>query len=327
LLKLPDNSKIFLTGGTGFLGRTLLDELLATHNDKVEIHILCRDPDAFKARYPSYANQPTLRFLKGDILHELEPECNYSHVIHAAADTHAASINPVSWIKQIAFGTENILEFAVQAKAKRFLFLSSGAIYGPQPQTLSKIPEDFSGAPSTTSINSIYGQAKRLAEQICTSKNHSGQIETVIARCFAFGGKHVPLDGPYAFGNFIRDALWRDKIVVQGDGSATRSYLAGEDMARWLLTMMLIGRAGEAYNVGSDQPVTMFELAGKMRDLLAPNKEVVVENRSGSNTHRSVYLPSIEKAGELGLRPEITLSEMIHKTAIGLKNMHAKNNA
>lgn len=311
-----------MTGGTGFLGRTLLDELLNTHESGIEIDILCRDPDTFKSHFPRYSNQPSLRFIKGDILQELSPERNYSYVIHAAADTHTAAKDSTSWIKQIVFGTENVIEFAIRAKARRFLFLSSGAIYGPQPESLSVIPEDYLGAPSTTSNASVYGQAKRLAEQICTSKNHSGLIETVIARCFAFGGKHVPLDGPYAFGNFIRDALWREQIVVKGDGSAIRSYLAGEDMAQWLISMMLNGRAGEAYNVGSDQPVAMLQLAERMRDLLAPNKEIIIENRSGLNSHRSIYLPSIAKAADLGLRPKISLSEMITNTAIGLQSMH-----
>ena len=234
-------------------------------------------------------------------------------VIHAAADTHVTG-NGAEWIRQIVNGTEAVLDLAVRKGAKRFLLTSSGAVYGRQEPIITHISEQYVGAPATTSVHSTYGQAKRLAEQLCTIYHHETGLNTVIARCFAFVGKHIPLDGPYAIGNFIRDALARTQIRVRGDGTAIRSYLAADDMADWLLTLLLNGAPGQAYNVGSDSAISMAELADLVRRLIYPTGTITIE-ASPQSAPASVYVPCVEKARQLGLSVQLSLKDSILETA------------
>jgi dTDP-glucose 4,6-dehydratase len=307
---------LFLTGGTGFVGRTLLD-LFASHYrlmvQNFTVTVLSRDPEAFRARYPDYAGASWLRLVRGSLASLDAIPGSYTDVVHAAADTHLQG-QGAAWIDQIVNGTRGVLDFAVRCGARRFLLVSSGAVYGPQPENLAELDEDYLGAPSTASVSSTYGQAKRVAEQLCTIYHHEFGLETLSARCFALAGKHLPLDGPYALGNFIRDALDGVAIRVKGDGTALRSYLDGEDLANWLLFLLQNGVAGEAYNVGADRAVSMKQLAELVADIVAPGTPVLVENTLGSGGHRSRYIPSIAKIKALGLAPRYSLEETIRRS-------------
>ena len=125
-----------------------------------------------------------------------------------------------------------------------------GGVYGAQPTDLDIIPETYHGMPDPLHAANAYGVAKRQAEHLCALYADRFGIEPVIARCFAFVGEDLPLDVHFAIGNFIRDALFRDEITVNGDGSPIRSTWTRLELARWLLVMLRHGEAGRAYNVG-----------------------------------------------------------------------------
>lgn len=310
--------KLFVTGGTGFVGRSMLDlfHILAGHvRAPFHVTVLSRDPAGFLARYPQYAHRPWLSLLTGSLSHWPSVADCFTDVIHAAADTHPSG-DDIAWMDQIVQGTRHALDFSLAVGAQRFLMVSSGAVYGTQPSELPQLCEDYPGAPDTTRVSSTYGQAKRLAEQLCTLYQHAHGLPCVIARCFAFGGPHLPHHGPYALGNFVRDALSSDtpEICVQGDGQAVRSYLDSEEMAVWLLTLLCQGQAGEAYNVGSDQAVNMLTLAQTVADVLAPGKAVAVKGLASAPMARSLYVPCIAKAATLGLVPQRGLADIIRRS-------------
>lgn len=320
---------IFITGGTGFIGRTLLDFFLRIreqNEQKFTVQVLSRNAQKFLSDYPRYNGLSWLSFLTGDIesLKTLDTTC--TDVIHAAADTHHQG-KGVVWIEQIVIGTRIVLDFAIRSGAKRFLFTSSGAIYGPQPAEVAELQEDYNGAPATTLQSSIYGQSKRLAEQLCSIYYHEYNLETVSARCFAFAGEHLPLSGPYAIGNFIHDALFEDVIKIRGDGKAVRSYLDGEDLAYWLIFLLCRGAAGEVYNIGSDHPVTMLELAELVSNTLSPGKKIVMESSGSTDGSRSRYVPCIKKMADLGLTPKYSLDEIIQRVAYLHKDLHIVDNS
>ena len=188
---------------------------------------------------------------------------------------------------------------------------------------MEKIPEDYPGMPDPLHPRSVYGVAKRAAEHLCALYQGKHGIETVIARCFAFVGPDLPLNAQFAVGNFIRDALREDVIRVNGDGTPQRSYLDQADLAYWLQVLLQEGAAGEAYNVGSDEVVTIAELAELVRDLLAPEKPVSILGQGQEVQDRNRYVPDISKARrELGLEVSVSLDASIRRTAAAHREAH-----
>jgi dTDP-glucose 4,6-dehydratase len=212
------------------------------------------------------------------------------------------------------------LELAVATGAKRFLLTSSGGVYGPQPQEMDCMPETYLGMPDPLVPQNAYSVAKRGAEHLCALYEERYGIQTVVARCFAFVGRDLPLDVHFAIGNFIRDALTASQITVSGDGSPLRSYMDQRDLAEWLMVLLEKGQAGQAYNVGSDAAISIGELAYLVRDTLAPGKPVHISGKTIHQSFRNRYVPCITKAkSELGLNLKYSLQESIRATVNYIK--------
>ena len=308
--------RIFVTGGTGFVGRCLLDyfqESAHAHGPGFDVTVLSRSPQAFLERHPRYVDQSWLRFETGS-LNRLPASAagRCTDVLHAAADTHADTA-PLAWLDQLVQGTRDVLDFAVASGAERFLLVSSGAAYGPVPEGVARLREDAPFAPATMDAKSVYGQGKRLAEHLCALYGQQHGLACVGARCFALISEHMPLDGPYAAGNFVRDALAGRDIEILGDGSGVRTYLHGRDAAHWLVSLMRKGEPGQIYNVGSDAPVSILELARAVAALASPPRDVRVLNQAAPGP-RAMYVPDVEKAGRLGLQVDTPLVEAIAAT-------------
>jgi len=315
-------SHLLLTGATGFFGKALLRHWMAQHGNFRPTEVvtaLSRDPIAFTNNHPEFANLGWLHWHQGDIVKpdSLPQRTRFTHIIHAAADsTLGPTLTPLQRHAQIIDGTRNLLDFATRCDARRFLFTSSGGVYGSQPAQMDRILEDWHGMPDPLNPEMAYGVAKRGAEHLCALYRHAYGLETVVARCFAFVGPDLPLDVHFAIGNFIRDALSEDAITVGGDGSPLRSYLDQRDLAVWLNELLLNGSAGHAYNVGSDQAICVGDLARLVRDTLSPDKPVRILGAPDARQHRNIYVPDITKAKtELGLHVSVSLTDAIAHAA------------
>jgi nucleoside-diphosphate-sugar epimerase len=308
--------RIFVTGGTGFVGRCLLDYFQGSaraHGPGVEVTVLSRSPQAFLERYPLYVGQAWLRFEAGSLRQLPASHAGrFTDVLHAAGDTHAYAA-PLAWLDQLVQGTRDVLDFAVASGAGRFLLVSSGAAYGPVPRGVARLREDAAFAPATMDAKSVYGQGKRLAEHLCALYAQQHGLGCVVARCFSLISEHMPLDGPYAAGNFVRDALAGRNIQIQGDGSDVRTYLYGRDAAHWLISLMVQGEPDQIYNVGSNVPVSILELARTVAAQASPLQNVRVLKQAAPGP-RAIYVPDVEKAGRLGLQVDTPLVEAIAAT-------------
>jgi UDP-glucuronate decarboxylase len=314
--------RILLTGGTGFFGRALLRYIISSGiHSGCSISVLSRQPDRFRSTYPDLASCANITFVQGDmqVPGSLPWGQSYTHVLHAATDsTFGPCLAPLERFNHIVEGSRHILDLAVSTGATRFLLTSSGGIYGLQPPDLDAIPEEWLGSPSMGHASTAYSQAKRAAEHLCALYGDAHGIETVIARCFAFVGPDLPRDVHFAIGNFIRDALQEDSINIKGDGKALRTYLDQRDLAHWLWTLLLYGKSGEAYNVGSDCVISISQLANLVRDLLAPRKPVVTLRSPIHSASQTRYVPCINKIrNAFGLRPEHDLVDAILTSARG----------
>ena len=314
------NGRIFITGGTGFFGRWLLESFVWA-NEHLDLNakavVLTRHPEVFAQRAPQLALHPAIALHAGDVCSLDCPSVEFSHLIHAAATTGAKlnEENPLLMFDSIADGTRHVLEFARTSGAQKVLLTSSGAVYGRQPSDLNHIPEDYVGSPNPLDYRSAYGEGKRAAELLCALYGRQFGLSIKIARCFAFVGPYLPLDAHFAIGNFIRNSLRGEPIHVEGDGTPFRSYLHAADLAIWLWTILFKGDSGQAYNVGSDQALTISELAHIVARLSNPPLKVVVRQTADPNKPAERYVPNVERAKN-GLRLDICigLSDAIRRT-------------
>lgn len=326
-----NSSSLFITGGTGFFGRSLLRRIsevnAITPLRKYAVTVLSRNPGAFFAQYPEFSSENWLCLVRGDVSNTLDKvdglESNYSHILHAAADSTVGPQMPLlERYDQIVEGTRNVLDFAVKVGAKRFLLTSSGGVYGAQPPAMEKISEEYLGMPDPLGANNTYSVSKRMAEHLCSLYANKSRLEIVVARCFAFVGPDLPLDAHFAIGNFIGDVLKGLPIYIKGDGSPLRSYLYQSDLADWLLNLVDQGSSGHAYNVGSDKAISILELAQLVKSSLDSDVQIVVQNNQlADNVDRNRYIPNIKKIQQdLGMSITVPLSQAIKLTVQHLKS-------
>lgn len=310
--------RIFFTGGTGFVGKWLLATLLYANFERAlncEIVLLSRDPDRFRKKFPTLAMAPGVKLFAGDVRSFELPPMPFDMVIHGALDV-ASSGGAVETMDTCYKGTRRVLDFAGQCGARDFLLLSSGAVYGRQPPGLERLTESWFGAPDPLAPNSAYGSGKRVAECLSVHYGRAINMRVKIARCFAFIGAYLPLDKHFAIGNFIRDALRGNDIIIHGDGTPVRSYLYAADLAAWLWTIALRGKDGMAYNVGGDEMLSIADLAHAVNTALRTNVAVIRALSPAADVLPERYVPDISKAmTELGLKPLVSLPDAIERTA------------
>jgi nucleoside-diphosphate-sugar epimerase len=291
------NARVFISGGTGFIGTWLVQTLLwanATYQLNLKLVVLSRQ---------SLADYNVVHYYRGDVADFAFPAGDFSHVIHAAT-TACAKLNtnyPEQMLDTIINGTKRILEFAEVAKVNNILFLSSGAVYSQQ--------------------RSAYALGKNIAEHLC----RASQLNIKIARLFAFVGPYLPLDKHYAIGNFIRDGLHGKPINVASDGSAYRSYLYAADLMVWLFNIFCCGKNLYPYNVGSEQAISIHELADVVAAQFKPTPKVVIQHARDHTKTPDRYVPDVMQVrNEFGLQSQINLVDAINKTIFWHQN-HAKS--
>ena len=318
-----DNIRLLITGGTGFFGKSILSYFYIKNPGIAKITVLSRHPEKLNDVFDTKSFPFEIEYVAQDIREPLLYHEPVDYIIHAAAEssTSLGVENPLLMRDVVVEGTKNVLECTRRQKVKRLLFVSSGAVYGKQPSNLNHMPEDFKGAPDPLNSLNSYGCAKRQAENLCALYHHHYGIDYVVARCFAFVGPHLPLDAHFAIGNFIRDGLNGGPIVVKGDGTPYRSYLYADNLAEWLWTILMKGKTGEAYNVGSDEAVTIKELAFKVRECFDNHPEVLIKQKPKPGKTPERYVPWVEKGRKgLGLNEFIPLKESINNTISNLNS-------
>jgi len=313
---------LFFTGGTGFVGSWLLESLL--HADTalalgVRATVLTRSVAQMAGKLPHLANDPRVEVIEGDVRQWAAEgrHRTFRYLVHAATDASAAlnREQPLVMIDTIVTGTRRALEYARASEAKRVLMLSSGGVYGKVPLSIGKVPEDYAGGPDLMDPFYAHAEAKRMAELLCAVYAKQYGMEIPVARLFAFVGPRLPLDAHFAVGNFIRDALQGGEIVIDGDGTAVRSYLYAADLAAWLWTLLLRGESGRAYNVGSDEAVSIRQLADTTADVFPGGRPVKVCGRINASNPINWYVPDIARAREdLGLGVWTPLREAVSRT-------------
>lgn len=318
-------SNIFITGATGFFGKWLLESFIYLNKElnlNLKICALSRNPENFLKQFPFYKNEEWITWIKGDIRTFEFPHGQYDYIIHAATDADAKlnAENPLLMLDTIIEGTRRVLELArKQTGLKAFLLTSSGAVYGKQPENITHIKETDGFPIDINNSGSAYTEGKRLSELYCSIYAKQYNIPVKIARCFAFVGPYLPLDKHFAIGNFISNTLSNQDIIIKGDGTPLRSYMYASDLVIWLLMILLKGEYNASYNVGSDQAISISELALKVSRIGGSNNKVKVLGKN-NNGIKEQYVPNIYKGNvDLKLELHINIEDSIKRTILFYK--------
>lgn len=315
---------IFLTGGTGFIGAWILEAIRfvnESQDSNIQVTILTRNPESFHSKYPHLFEHSNFHYLAGDVVklpyENLAGVGKFTHLIHAATDASAElnEVNPLQMFDTVVLGTRQILDFAVKEKISKVLYLSSGAVYGQQAPGVDFVAEDSMSAPDCLNPKNTYAEGKRASEMLCAIYGKQFGCHIVVARIFALLGPLLNLDIHFAAGNFIRDAIAHKKISVSGDGRPERSYLYPSDLVVWLLAMLTHGKSDAAYNAGSEEGISIADLA-KLTSSLIGNRGYEILGLTDSGWNPGRYVPSSQLIqNQLGVKQTVNLAEAIKRTA------------
>lgn len=311
---------VFITGGTGFVGKWLLETLLHAIDRlsfDIRVSVLTRNPSEFFTNIPWLSTHRSLQVFEGDVRRLPQGLPRFDGIIHAATPASAALVKnaPREMLDIIIDGTRNVLDLAGQSGAIPVLLASSGAVYGPLIAGAMAFGEDERCGPDQLDVRNVYHESKRISEMECAVAAFNSPVRPKIARMFAFVGPYLPLDAHFAIGNFIRDAVLGKSISVRGDGTAVRSYLYASDMACWLWRILVRGEPLRPYNVGSDRAISIGRLAEMIAGAVVPPRLVVVEGHAEPRGPVDRYVPKVDRAmNELGLRSTVPLEDAIART-------------
>src|ERR1700760_2129086 len=301
-------STFLVTGGAGFLGSHLCDELLARGH-----RVICVD----NFETGSLANIEHIRdperflYVQIDIIEPYFIEEPIDYVFHFASP--ASPIDylrlPLHTLKVGSYGTHHTLGVAKRHRA-RFLTASTSEVYG-DPQVHPQ-PESYWGHVNPIGPRGVYDEAKRFAEALTMAYHRQQGVDTAIVRIFnTYGPRMRPHDGR-AIPTFLRQALQDRPITVFGDGSQTRSFCYVDDLIRGII---MLSESGHPYpaNVGNPNEFTLLELARAGIDGTGSKSEIVFEALPTDDPQ--VRQPDIALARQLlGWEPTIELREGLQRT-------------
>ncbi len=310
--------RLLLTGATGFIGTLLLESVAharARAGVDVGVVALVRNLDRLHVRRPWTRTAAWLEIVQGDARSFAVPAGTLDLAIHAASTGSPAELaaDPAGIAHLVVEGSRHVRDVAGAAGARRLLHLSSGSVYGPHHAPAPPIVEEDQGQPQGSDRASRLARAKREAEQALLAPGASDALDIVIARGFALCGPWLPTDYAFAFGNFVGAAVRGEPIRVSGDGTPVRSYLYASDLIVWLWTLLLRGRHARPYNVGSEHPISIGDLARRVAAQCGGAVEMGASPVSG--TAADWYVPSTARARtELGLRETVPIGPAIART-------------
>ena len=316
--------KVLITGATGTIGSFAADALIhLNQKEKAHIRVLLAGRSVEKLQN-QFGNHDNVKYLSYDLNAPIEFDEDIDYVIHAAGNAHPAAFNgdPVGTIVGNVDSTYRLLEYAKNHGGKRFLYVSSGEVYGQGDSSLDAFDETYSGYMDVLSPRSCYPLSKRMAENLCVSYWKQHGVESVIVRpCHTYGPFMTSSDNR-AHAQFLHNALAGKDIVMKSAGTQMRSYNYVADCVAGLLTVLVDGETGEAYNLANPKStLTIAEFAKKTA--AAEDCKVVFENPTEADVANQSPIPkqvlSTEKLEELGWRPAFDIDVGIRHTLDILK--------
>ncbi|MFM2360976.1 MAG: hypothetical protein RLY16_2969 [Bacteroidota bacterium] len=317
------NKTVLVTGANGFLPAYMVKTLLwLNHKQNANIKVigLVRNIEKAKLKFKDYLQDAHLELWHTNIDAPLSHPDNIDFIIHAASQASPKyyGVDPIGTLSANVLGTYHLLELAATKKVERFLYFSSSEVYGALAASDS-IAESSYGAIDPTQVRSCYAESKRMGETLCVSFMAQKQVPVVMARPFHTYGPGLSLDDGRVFADFVANIIKREDIVMNSDGSAVRSFCYLADATIGFFTVLLNGKAGEAYNVGNPAgAISIKELATLLVNLYPQlNLKAVFKTVDPSQYLTSTFnklCPDISKINALGWEPTTSVADGFKKT-------------
>jgi len=317
---------VLVTGGGGFLAAYLVKSLLSVGRlYKLNIKVICvaRSTQGVDFRLSSYLGSPDLSVVQHDISKPLP--CDFlraDFIVHSASQASPKyyGIDPVGTLLANSAGTMYLLEHAVKCKAEKFLFFSSGEVYGIPINPNKLVGEQDYGYLDPMNVRSCYAESKRIGETMCVAWAQQYDLHTSIVRPFHTYGPGMALDDGRVFADFVADVVAKRDIILKSDGLAQRPFCYIADATIGFLTVLLSGGKAEAYNIANpDTEIPIKDLATLVANLF-PDRcigvqfDVPIKSNAYLQSSISRSCPSIDKIKTLGWLPTTNLSDGFYRT-------------
>jgi len=318
--------RILVTGATGMLPAYLADSLAYLNDSKLlaepcRITLLTRSPERARARLGHLSARSDVEVAFGDARAALSPSLAADFVIHGAAPASPKDYlaDPVGSLDANTLALRNLLELARDSAAQSVVYISTSEVYGTPDPSAIPTPETYVGRIDPLSRRAFYAEAKRAGETYCRAYHEQHGVPVKIVRPFHVHGPGLRADDGRVVAALISMGLRGQRLALESDGRATRTYGYVSDAAIAILAILMCGLEGEAFNVGTDRPETsMLELASEIAALFGQTEPVRTNTAPASPNGAgapSRACPDLRKLRELvGVSPRVGLSEGLART-------------
>ena len=319
---------VLISGATGLVGSFLTDVLLQKNQAGLNcrVYALSRNADRAAARFSRWKDDPNLVFIPYDInLPFVRDDLGtVDYILHLASNTHPLqySTDPIGTITTNIIGLNNMLEFACAHKATRFAFASSNEVYGENRKDVEMFTEDYCGYINCNTMRAGYPESKRCGEALCQAYKSQKSLDVVIPRLTRSYGPTMLMSDSKAISQFIRKGIAGEDIVLKSAGTQYYSYTYVADAVSGLLTILLNGESGEAYNIADEaSDITLRDLAAIIAE--TAGKKVIFElpdavEAAGYSTATKARLDG-SKLKTLGWSPRYDIKGGLERTIAILK--------
>lgn len=318
-LSVLRGATVFVTGGTGLVGYNLLVSLCAVR-DAFDIRLIALVRDIARARH-RFVGWEGIEFVEGDIADLPDVDGPIDYVIHAASVTSSKFFveKPVETIATSIDGTKSILELCRRKSVKSMVYLSSMEVYG-SPREDALLTEADLGYLDPLQVRSCYPEGKRMCENLCVAYASEYGVDVKIARLAQTFGPGMQKTDNRAVIQFLQSVLKGENISIKASGESARMYLYTFDAVTALLTIMLLGTKGKAYNVANKETFCSVKcLAETMCTLFNPASQVFVN--TGTEQELAMYPPDsflrldTTALEDLGWRAFVNLADSLENLA------------
>jgi nucleoside-diphosphate-sugar epimerase len=316
---------ILVTGANGFIPSYIIYTFVELNMIKcaynpLTIIALVRNKEKAEKKFASLTAGKHFRLLIADVSSPVDIIQKVDIIIHAASQASPKyyGVDPVGTLKANTLGTANMLDIAHGNGTEKFLYISSGEVYGLLDGSMPVITEEYTGNVDITNIRSCYAESKRMGENMCVCWSHQFDFHVNMLRLSHTYGPGVELDDGRVFGDFVRNILNSEDIVLTSDGKARRSFVYITDMILALFRVLIQGENRQAYNVATDTETEILELAQILCSLY-PEKRLSVKFAEGVTSAGYIRSSSIrsglcaDKLKQLGWRQKIDVHDGFYR--------------